>query len=107
MPTKSERPKVPRFRTEAEEAEWWDSHMDMVEDQLMSAMRDGTAQVLTRERLLETLKQSKNTADTTTSLTIPLSEENLTKIHTLAQERNLDDAALAAELLSDALSRVE
>jgi len=107
MPTKSERPKVPKFRTEAEEAEWWDAHMDMVEDQLLRAMRDGTAQVLTRERLLERLKQSKNTTEATTSLTIPLSEQDFTKIHTIAQERHLDDAALAAELLSEALRRIE
>lgn len=105
MPTKSERPKVPKFGTEAEEAEWWDAHMDMVEDQLLSAMRDGTAQVLTRKRLLEKLKQSKNAAEATTSLTIPLSEQDLTKIHSLAQERHLDDAALAAALLSEALRR--
>ena len=53
MPSKSDRPKVPRFQTSAEEAEWWDAHMDMVENELLKAMQDGTAQVLTRDRLSE------------------------------------------------------
>ena len=39
--------------TEAEEAEWWDAHMDMLENELLKAMQDGTAQVLTRDRLAE------------------------------------------------------
>ena len=53
MPSKSDRPKVPRFQTAAEEAEWWDAHMDMMEEELLRAMQDGTAQVLTRDRLSE------------------------------------------------------
>ena len=53
MPSKSDRPKVPCCQTEAEEAEWWDAHMDMLENELLKAMQDGTAQVLTRDRLAE------------------------------------------------------
>ena len=53
MPRKSDRPKVPRFQTLAEEAECGDAHMDMVEEELLKAMQDGTAQVLTRDRLSE------------------------------------------------------
>ena len=44
MPSKSERPKVPKFKSEADEARWWDEHKAMVEENLIQAMRDGTAQ---------------------------------------------------------------
>jgi hypothetical protein len=34
---------VPKFSTEAEEAVWWDSHMDVVEENLVEAIQGGTA----------------------------------------------------------------
>jgi hypothetical protein len=43
MASEAERPKVPKFENEAEEARWWDEHKAMVEENLMQAMRDGTA----------------------------------------------------------------
>jgi hypothetical protein len=33
---------VPKFATEAEEAEWWDQHMDVVEANLIEAAERGT-----------------------------------------------------------------
>jgi hypothetical protein len=51
MPSKAERPKVPKFENEAEEARWWDDHKAMVEENLMQAMRDGTAQLGTPQRI--------------------------------------------------------
>ena len=44
MPDKADRPKVPEFDSEAEEAKWWDDNRDMAEEELLKAMRDGTAQ---------------------------------------------------------------
>lgn len=34
---------VPKFETEAEEAEWWDAHMDVVGENLIEAMQNGSA----------------------------------------------------------------
>jgi hypothetical protein len=34
---------VPKFSTEAEEADWWDHHMDIVGENLIEAMENGTA----------------------------------------------------------------
>jgi hypothetical protein len=31
---------VPKFPTEAEEAAWWDSHMDVVEESLVEAIQE-------------------------------------------------------------------
>ena len=44
MPAKADRVKVPKFGTESEEAKWWDDHKDMVEENLIQAMRDGMVQ---------------------------------------------------------------
>ena len=35
--------KPPKFKSEAEEAEWWDAHMDVVEENLIEAMKNRTA----------------------------------------------------------------
>lgn len=39
----NKRPKIPKFGTEVEEAQWWDNNMTMVENELSKAMADGTA----------------------------------------------------------------
>jgi predicted DNA binding CopG/RHH family protein len=36
--------KIPEFESEAQEARWWDEHKNLVEENLIAAMRDGTAQ---------------------------------------------------------------
>jgi hypothetical protein len=48
MQTKAERPKAPKFATEAEEAKWWDDHKEMVEENLIQAIRSGTARRFAR-----------------------------------------------------------
>ena len=60
MPTKAERPKAPKFETEAAEARWWDDHKAMVERELLKAMRDGTTQRGTAQRLVREARESKN-----------------------------------------------
>ena len=42
MPTKAERPIVSKFATEAQEAEWWDQHQQMIEEELIKAIKDGS-----------------------------------------------------------------
>ena len=44
---------VPKFATEREEAEWWDAHMDVVEDNLFEAIGSGTAKTITPQLLAE------------------------------------------------------
>jgi hypothetical protein len=48
--------KLPKFSSEAEEAKWWDSNHELVEDTLLEAIKkgktkEGMAMKLTRERL--------------------------------------------------------
>jgi hypothetical protein len=34
---------IPKFASEREEAEWWDAHAEVVQANLLEAMRSGTA----------------------------------------------------------------
>jgi predicted DNA binding CopG/RHH family protein len=43
MSTPKKQITIPKFRTEAEEAEWWDSHPQVVTDLLKRAIKSGQA----------------------------------------------------------------
>jgi hypothetical protein len=70
MPSKADRIKVPRFATESEEAKWWDDRQSMVEENMIRAMRDGTVQQGTAQRLAGAARASRN-------VTIRMSEADL------------------------------
>lgn len=91
--------KIPKFASEAEEAEWWDAHRDEVGNELVRAMQAGRAQVLTRDRLLERLTDSKDP----NRVVIALSTDDRTRLHQLAELRGLDDGEYAKQLLVEAL----
>ena len=50
-----EQPKrvIPAFATEAEEAEWWYKNRNIHGKQLLAAVKNGEANVLTKEKLRE------------------------------------------------------
>jgi hypothetical protein len=48
---------VPKFATEREEAEWWDAHMDIVESNLLEAMKNGTARRGVAMRLMREARE--------------------------------------------------
>ena len=52
--------RIPEFDNEAQEARWWDEHKALVEENLLQAMRDGTAQRGTAQRILKEARASKN-----------------------------------------------
>ena len=51
---------VPKFATEAEEAQWWDDHMDIVEENLIEALENGTIGHGIVKRLADEGKLSKS-----------------------------------------------
>jgi predicted DNA binding CopG/RHH family protein len=77
MQTKAERPKAPKFATEAEEAKWWDDHKEMVEENLIQAIRSGTAR-----RFARGTRASKN-------VTIRLPEADLALARQQAEAKGL------------------
>ena len=50
---------VPKFATEAEEARWWDEHMDAVGENLIAAMKSGTAHRGGPRRVLQERRESR------------------------------------------------
>jgi hypothetical protein len=91
---------VPKFDTEAEEARWWDEHMDVVEENLAEAVETGTAQHGGPRRVLEERRAAQQTAK---ALRVSLAEHDLAKLHELAKEAGQDDATFAASLIHRAL----
>ena len=103
MQTKADRPKVPKFATEAEEAKWWDDHKEMVEDNLIQSIRDGTARRGTARRLALEARASRN-------VTIRMAEADLVLARKQAEEKGLPyqtyiKSVLHEELVKRALRR--
>jgi predicted DNA binding CopG/RHH family protein len=82
MQTKADRPKAPKFATEAEEAKWWDDHKQMVEENLIQAIRNGTARRGTARRLVREARASRN-------VTIRMAEADLDLARQQAEEKGL------------------
>ena len=100
MPSKTARPKVPKFANEADEARWWDEHKKMVEENLLRAMRDGTAQRGTAQRLVREARQSKN-------ITIRMPIADIERARKLSDKKGLGYQTLIKMLLHESLEREE
>jgi predicted DNA binding CopG/RHH family protein len=98
MDNKTKRIKVPRFATEAEEARWWDRHAKMVEKGLVTALRTGTAQRGTAQRLVREARESKN-------ITIRMPVAEIERARTLAEKKGIGYQTYVKMLLREALDR--
>jgi hypothetical protein len=92
-----DKPKIPKFSNEADEAQWWYENREWLSEQFQEAAREG------RLKRGSTVLERIRAAHGTQLLTVTLSPEDLAKIHRLAEMRKVDDAAVASELLSEAL----
>ncbi len=100
MPSKADRPKVPKFDSEAEEARWWDEKRNMVEEELLKAIRDGTVQTGTAQKLAMQSKTSKN-------ITIRMPVDDLERARRFAERKGLGYQTYMKMLLHEALNREE
>ena len=89
---------VPKFATEAEEAKWWDSHMDVVGKNLMRAIRSGSAKLGGPRRLIQERRESKN-------ITIRVAVVDIERARILASERGIGYQTYMKMLLKEALDR--
>lgn len=96
MPAKADRVKVPKFRTESEEARWWDDHKDMVEENLIQAMRDGTVLRGSAQRLAREARASTN-------ITIRMAVADLDLARKQAEEKGLPYQTYIKSVLHEAL----
>ncbi len=88
------------LRHEAEEAKWWDDHRRMAEQELIKAIRDGTAQRGAAQRLAKQSRASKN-------ITIRMPVDDIERARRLADRKGLGYQTYMKMLLHEALNREE
>ena len=96
---------IPPFATEAEEAEWWYKNRNIHAKQLLAAVKNGEAQVLTKEKLRQRIAASKKMAAPTVSLRIP--EADLALARKQAEQKGLPYQTYIKSLLHETLTERE
>ena len=94
------RMKVPKFKTEVEEAKWWDDHKDKVEAKLMAALERGETPRGTAQRLVKEARESKN-------ITIRMAEADLALARKQAEEKGLPYQTYIKSVLHEELIKRE
>jgi predicted DNA binding CopG/RHH family protein len=100
MTQKGERIVVPKFKTEAEEAQWWYKNREKVEDALINAMDNGTIRRGTAQRLATEARASRN-------VTIRIAEADLDLARKQAEEKGLPYQTYIKSVLHEALVKRE
>jgi predicted DNA binding CopG/RHH family protein len=100
MADKVERLVVPKFESEAQEAQWWFENRDKVEDALIGAMDSGTIQRGAAQRLASERRASRN-------VTIRLAEADLDLARGQAEEKGLPYQTYIKSVLHEALVKRE
>ena len=90
---------VPKFATEAEEAQWWDGHREMVSRDFVEAVEKGEARFVTGEQLSARLA--------TRSITIRLNEADLALAQKQAEAKGLPYQTYIKSLLHETLRERE
>jgi predicted DNA binding CopG/RHH family protein len=98
MPPRSDRKKVPKFATEAEEARWWDDNRKLVEENLIQPIEDGTVQKGTALRLARETRPSRN-------ITIRMAEADLDLAREQAERKGLPYQTYIKSVLHEALTK--
>src|ERR1039458_8461309 len=96
MAHKDERITVPKFSTEADEAQWWYDNREKVEDALIHAMDNGTIRRGTAQRLTNEARASRN-------VTIRMVEADLDLARKQAEEKGLPYQTYIKSVLHEAL----
>lgn len=91
---------VPKFKTEAEEAQWWFDNREKVEDALIKAMENGSIQRGTAQQLTANARVSRN-------VTIRMAEADLDLARKQAGKKGLPYQTYIKSLLHEALVRGE
>jgi predicted DNA binding CopG/RHH family protein len=92
---------VPKFATEAEEADWWYKNRHVHDKIMLAAVRSGEAQILTKEKLLARIEASKKKPAPVISLRIP--EADLALARKQAERKGLPYQTYIKSLLHETL----
>jgi predicted DNA binding CopG/RHH family protein len=91
---------VPKFKTEAEEAQWWFDNREKVEDALIKAMDNRTIRRGTPQRLTSEARASRN-------VTIRMVEADLDLARRQAEKKGLPYQTYIKSVLHEALVKRE
>jgi predicted DNA binding CopG/RHH family protein len=102
-----EQPKraVPAFATETEEAEWWYKNRNIHGKQLLAAVKNGEAQVLTKEKLRQRIAASKKTPAPMVALRTPAADLALARKQ--AEQKGLPYQTYIKSILHETLAERE
>jgi len=85
--------RIPRFKSEEEEAKWWDSHPEVITRLFLQAKKEGK------------LKRLSATRGVTESITIRLAVNDLEAVREFAEKRGLPYQTYMKMLLHQALEK--
>lgn len=88
---------VPKFETEAEEAQWWYDHRDVLDENFIEAVQAGTAHRGGPAALLRE----------TQVIQLRIANTDLARVEKLAEEKGLGNQACINMLIREALDRHE
>jgi predicted DNA binding CopG/RHH family protein len=96
---------MPNFANQAEEAQWWYENRNKHGKQLLAAVKNGEAHVLTKENLRARIAASKKTPSPVVALRIP--EADLALARKQAERKGLPYQTYIKSLLHEILSERE
>ena len=91
---------VPKFKSEAQEAKWWDDNRKTVERNLLHAIADGSAGRGRASKLTRQARASKN-------ITIRLPMDDIDRARRLSEKKGIGYQTLIKMFLHEALAREE
>jgi predicted DNA binding CopG/RHH family protein len=104
--TASKRIIVPKFTTEAEEADWWYKNRKAHSEEFLAAARRGEVQVLTKKKLLARIEASKKKA-AAPMVSIRIPADDLALARKQAERKGLPYQTYIKSLLHETLTQRE
>jgi len=93
---------IPEFKSETEEAEWWDQHREETAQWMEEAMATGRTSTLP-----DVLQRARQRAGTTPTVSIRIDPDDITRARSLAAKKGLRYQTYLKMLLHEALEREE
>jgi predicted DNA binding CopG/RHH family protein len=97
----SDKPEIPRFQSEAEEAQWWFDHREETAKWVEQAVSEG------RTTTLASILEKRRQGGATPTVSIRIDPADLSRARVLAERRGLRYQTYLKMVLHEALAREE
>ena len=95
-----QRPNIPKFKSEAEEAEWWDQHREETGQWMEEAAASGQTTTLSA-----VVQRARERTGATPTVSIRIDPDDITRARSLAAKKGLRYQTYLKMLLHEALQR--